>query len=80
MIYTYQCKDCKHVFEVVKRLAEIDKVEPCKECSGEDTERIVSAAGFTNSDSLGRRKAPEEFRDWMRTLHKNTPGSLMDVD
>lgn len=80
MIYTYQCKPCQHVFEVVKRLAEIDRPEVCKECGSGETERVIASAGFTTSESLGRKKAPEEFRDWMRVLHRQTPGSKMDVD
>ncbi len=80
MIYTYRCAACSQDFEVVKRLAEIDRVEVCQACGCEKTERVIAAAGFTTSESLGRRKAPAEFRDFLKTLHRNTPGSLMDVD
>lgn len=80
MIYVYQCTSCGHDFEVVKRLAEIDRVEACAECGSEKTQRVVHAPGFTTSESLGRRKAPQDFRDFLKTLHRNTPGSKMDVD
>ena len=80
MIYAYQCKNCGHHFEVVKRLSEIDRVEACGECKSESTERVLAPPGFTTSESLGRRKAPSDFRDFLRTLHRNTPGSKMDLD
>lgn len=81
MIYAYRCTACSHDFEVVKRLAEIDRVETCPVCQSDETGRVVAgAAGFTTSESLGRRKAPAEFRDFLKTLHRNTPGSKMDID
>lgn len=80
MIYEYNCPDCQNVFEVVKRLSEIDRVEVCPQCSGTSSTRAIGAPGFTTSENLGRKKAPEEFRSFLRTLHKNTPGSQMDVD
>lgn len=80
MIYTYQCQSCQHVFDVTKKLAEIDRVEVCGECNAEVTTRVIAPPGFTSVESLGRRKAPAEFRDWLRVLHKNTPGSKMELD
>lgn len=80
MIYQYACKSCQHPFEVVKRLAEFDRVEACPQCNSEDTHRVITVAGFTTSESLGRKKAPEEFRDFLKVIHKNTPGSNMEID
>lgn len=80
MIYEYACSDCNHVFEVVKRLAEIDRVEACPQCGSQETARKIFAPGFTTSESLGRVKAPGEFRDLLKTIHTRTPGSQMELD
>jgi putative FmdB family regulatory protein len=80
MIYQYACKDCGHNFEVTKKLSEIDRPEPCRECESSETHRVISVPGFTTSESLGRLKAPEDFRFFLKRLHKNTPGSMMELD
>ena len=80
MIYAYSCKGCGHRWDVTKRLAEIDRVEPCPECKSEDSMRVPHTSGFTTSESLGRVKAPSEFRDFLKVIHKNTPGSKMELD
>ena len=80
MIYTYRCSTCDVQWDVTKRLADIDRSELCIACASSDTCRVPAAAGFTDSDSLGRRKAPREFRDFLKVIHRNTPGSQMDID
>lgn len=80
MIYQYACKPCGHNFEVTKKLAEIDRAEACPECQSGETQRVINVPGFTTSESLGRKKAPEDFRFFLKRLHKNTPGSMMELD
>lgn len=75
MIYPYLCKACGATFEVIKPLAEMERPEPCRSCGDLQTHRTPAVSGFTNSDSLGRRKAPTEFRDFLKKIHKDTPGS-----
>lgn len=79
MIYTYKCPH-EHIFDVVKRLADHGREEKCPEC-GEIGERyITKTPGFTTSESLGYKKAPRDFRNFLNVIHKNTPGSKMEVD
>ena len=80
MIYHYVCTGCGHHFDVVKKLAEIDRVEVCPECVTDITKRIIHAPGFTTSESLGRRKAPDGFRDIIKTIHQSTPGSKINLE
>lgn len=46
MIYCYECRDCDHMFEVLKRVKDIDRVENCPECSSEETQRYLTPCGF----------------------------------
>ena len=40
--YDYECKECKHVFEISLGISELDKVSPkCPECKSE-CRRLVS--------------------------------------
>lgn len=43
-IYEYRCPKCGTDFELMRRMAEIDKPAPCPKC-GAEAERLVSAAG-----------------------------------
>lgn len=42
-IYLYQCGPCSKEFEVVKRVAEIDRPEQCPSCASLDTRRKIIA-------------------------------------
>ena len=80
MLYVYACNGCRLEWEVNKRLADIDRPEPCPNCDCGDTHRLPQASGFTTSESLGRVKAPSDFRDFVRKIHKDTPGSKIEVE
>ena len=41
MVYEYECSFCKHRFDVVKRVAEMDKREICGECGNESIRQFV---------------------------------------
>lgn len=63
-IYVYKCKNCDHVYEVMKSVQNIDSEERCEKC-GHITERtIASSVPFylngpdfhnTNYDKYGRK-------------------------
>lgn len=41
-IYPYACRDCGQQFDVVKRLGELDRVEACPHCVGNNTKRCIA--------------------------------------
>jgi len=53
-IYEYECKDCGAVFERLQPSRAKKKGEPCEQCEGTNTERLLSAfaaRGGTGGDS-----------------------------
>ncbi len=50
MIYDYRCLKCEFEFEVIKRLADIDRVENCPECGG-STDRFIGRAAHVHSSA-----------------------------
>ena len=80
MLYDYRCESCGAEWEVRKPLSEIDRTEYCVECGSNHTTRVVRAPGFTTSESLGRRKAPEGFRSMLKQIHNATPGSKINLE
>jgi putative FmdB family regulatory protein len=57
-IYQHRCPCCDHVFEVVKRMSELDRPEGCPECElscGPDT-RIMQRFGFTGASDWNRQE------------------------
>ena len=70
-LYDYRCKN-GHVQEEQHKIAELDvKVIKCKECD-EVMERFIGSVdyAFMTPESLGRRKAPEDFRNWLSMVKK----------
>jgi putative FmdB family regulatory protein len=45
VIYPYACQ-CGHEFEVIKRIAEIDRPEICPKCSSSEVKRYISRTHF----------------------------------
>ncbi len=41
-IYEYQCHQCSHKFELIRRMSEADKNTPCPHCESHHTSRMVS--------------------------------------
>lgn len=50
MIYPYECPECKHTFEVIKPVAEIDFVERCEACGMEAERKIAKNQYFYGAD------------------------------
>lgn len=85
MIYDYKCDACGHIFERTSRMSdrEVPLSEPCPECKKENVvQRYMGnqTMGWSDAIQLGMKKSPEEWRSFLRTLHKNTPGSMIDAD
>jgi len=44
-IYDYKCKSCDARFQLVRKITD-DSTPPCKICSSEDTEKLISPSAF----------------------------------
>lgn len=44
-IYEYQCKACRHEFELLQKVSE-DPVTDCPKCTKPQLQKLISAAGF----------------------------------
>ncbi len=60
-IYDYECKKCKHKFDIMHKISETPVVH-CPQCSVTDVERLISAVGFQLNGS-----------GWYVTDFKNKP-------
>lgn len=79
--YTHKCDSCDYTEEFYLKIADRDsKVgTKCPKCDG-SLIRIIEAPGFTDSYSLGRQKAPTDFREMMRAVGKANKGHTMNLD
>lgn len=74
--YKYKCETCGETHEALRKIDERDSNFACPSCGSSETKRLISGApGFTTSESLGLKKAPREFREFLDGIHKRTPGS-----
>ncbi len=78
--YTYLCETCGTKDTRYAKISGRDEPvgSPClnTECSG-TLIRPPEIPGFTSSESLGRIKAPAEFRDLLKAIKKENPGSTI---
>ncbi len=76
--YTYVCEACGEQDTRYAKIAERDAAvgSGCLNtgCAG-ILIRPPEIPGFTSSESLGRIKAPAEFRDLLKAIKKENPGS-----
>jgi putative FmdB family regulatory protein len=54
VIYPYRCGQCACEFEVVKPLAEIDRLERCTGCGSEETARYIARTHFYGASDWDR--------------------------
>lgn len=76
--YDFQCNSCSNVQEVVCKIAELDSIQPvCSECgkTGMTQTFITANHAFMPPEALGRKRAPQDFRDMLKAIHKANPGS-----
>ena len=79
-VYEYKCLACEHLFDKRERIE--NRLQPeylaCPEC-GEKKVKLGHYAGRAASIGdavrLGIRRPDEGFKDVLREVHKNTPGS-----
>lgn len=51
-LYEYECKECGHRFERLVSISNADNKQPCPQCGGKDTEKLLSAFATKSSSSL----------------------------
>ena len=79
-MYDFKCNSCEHVQTEVMSIARMESGDPvvCKECGGESHKAFTACVlGFTTSESLGRKKAPGDFRNFLSAVKKAHPGSAI---
>lgn len=79
--YTHKCLVCgdsqEHYLKIADRDTHLGHPCPVEGCPG-TVHRIPELPGFTSSESLGRIKAPAEFRDVLKAIKKENPGSTIN--
>jgi len=78
-IYEYQCDECKHKFEQLRRISEGSDPckEPCPECSAIGARKVVSAPTVGVDMNLTPNK--KTGGDWNRLMDKIKGGTPKSV-
>lgn len=45
-IYEHRCKKCKHQFEVMIPMSQLNMHQPCPQCDSQQTVRLISRSSF----------------------------------
>lgn len=79
--YDYKCNKCLFEFEKRSSMAENNDPKCCPKCGQFDSKLIIkSTVGFCDPYRMGRLKASDSFRDTLREIKKENPGSTINVD
>jgi len=82
--YDYQCNACEFfITDVQLPIAgrHIPEGDPCPNCKQEGTIKIcIVAPGVGYTTNRGGLKTPEAFKDILRNIKKQNPGSTLNVD
>lgn len=82
--YDYQCNKCEFfITDVQLPIAAryVPTTEPCPNCHAEGTvEMAISAPGVSYTANRGGLKTPESFKDILRNIKAQNPGSTLNVD
>lgn len=81
-IYNYKCDGCDYAYPLFRKIAARDECvgDVCPQCNQGKLFRPPEAGlgtGFTSSESLGRAKAPAEFRNLLSAIKKENPRSTI---
>lgn len=82
MIYDYKCQACGHEVTKSLRMAdnEVPEGEPCESCGAMEVKRYYgngATYAFMSPEGLGRKKAPNEFRNLLSIMKKAHPRSTI---
>jgi len=78
-MYDFKCRDCEHVQTEMMSIATMEDPateRACKACGGVSKKTFTgNYSEFISPESLGRHKAPGDFRNFLSAVHKAHPGS-----
>jgi len=82
--YEYKCKECKHEFERLLKIAEINTPleEACPDCQKENTvEKLFpsSAPSLGDPVALGIRKPGGKFKERLQQIKRDHPNGKINV-
>ena len=71
-LYDYKCNKCENVQEIQCKISEMDDPKTCSECGATEMVKVILSANhaFMAPEALGRKKAPQDFRDFLGAIHK----------
>jgi len=79
--YDYQCLDCDYCFEKISPMAEHANPKCCPKCGAYNSKQIITRGNsFLDPYRMGRVKPSDSFRDTLRDIKNEHPGSTINVD
>lgn len=79
--YDFACSSCNHVQEKLMKVSELDAAVDlvCPECGKPTMNRTQLPVNhaYLSPESLGRKKAPEDFRNFLSAIKRAHPGSVI---
>lgn len=83
--YSFKCDSCDHEFDTIRKIAEREspESEPCPACKTVGTVKRFHGdlhIGWSDAVQLGIKKAPADWRNWLKVLQKNTRGSADNIN
>lgn len=80
-VYVYFCEKCQHTFEGSYKIDDRDTPtkNPCPNCNELTVKQQMCACGFSDPIRLGLRHPPEWFKDKLKSIKKNNPGSNFNM-
>ena len=76
-LYTYACESCDNVFDDLQSISNREKPceTPCQKCGGKIFKTVTPIKIVAGSGGL---KVPDGFKDVLKHMHANCPGSTLD--
>jgi len=78
--YDFQCKECQYYFENVCPMSEHSNPKCCPKCGSYNSKQVITRGhGICDPYRMGRIKPSEDFRDTLRDIKKEHPGSTINI-
>lgn len=77
--YDFKCQSCEFVEERSMRIAELDNEQICPKCGSSMSQTYENNRSyeFMTPESLGRVKAPGDFRNFLGAIKKAHPDGFI---
>ncbi|MEW5725452.1 MAG: zinc ribbon domain-containing protein [Thermodesulfobacteriota bacterium] len=72
-IYEFRCLKCREITEILFRSAKDEVEMKCRQCGGEELERVLSSTSYTKGASSARSAGPVSTT---RTCGSGTCGTI----